>query len=318
MHPDPSSSARRTVGRTETFAPSRGLYVAVVAYLVVSFFRPQDLFPPLGYLEPGLVSTILIALFWLRARPKDYLRDPAIKWQLVILAIMLFSLIVVVNHYHWFWTTVDYIMLLVAFSLGLPAVARYPQWRTSLLRLLLLAFLFIAAWTISHDGVGTAAWIADENDAAAALIVGGGLAWGLWLTSTERRWRLLAILTLCLCAAGIVATDSRGGFVGMVVAVIAALFLSGRVFKPLAVVTVVVLLALPFVPAEYRDQVRSIIDPTDSTRTERIYTWRRGFDKLCKCQDLSPTQIFSKRRGPCDQVQPSCWTFFANLFNESL
>ena len=271
-------------GLTHRSGDARALYVAVFVSLVLVFFRPQEMMPALKVLRPIQACTIAIFALWLWYQPKTVLSDPLFRWQLFLLGVMVIGLPNVTNHYWWLYTITDYVSALIVFSLGLAAVARFGAYRCQLLRLMLLGFLFISCWVLTHAGQGPPnSWIYDENDAAAALIVGLCLASAMWIEASVTLWRGLAILTGAACLSGIIVTMSRGGFLGLVAAVGVISLFYGRLLRSTLLVALVAIVALPLVPDRYWNEVRSIGDDTrrvgDVTlEMERIYTWRRGWD----------------------------------------
>jgi O-antigen ligase len=279
MKADPGKSRRKGIYSTDPAAiPSAGLFWFLVVYLVVSFYRFQDnLLPFLAALAPGLLSTAGVLFFWISHKDKRYLRDPLITLQLTIATVMFLGLIGVANHYWWYRTVQDYVVFFIAFSLGLPAVMQYAPYRETILRVLLGSFLFAGLWTISHGGIGPGGWMQDENDTAIALIVGLCLAVAVTRSSATGIWRIVAIATALACSAGIVITESRGGFIGLVAALVAIAAFSGRKLKTILWLGLLAVIVLPFVPQTYKSQVTSITDSSDGTRTERIYSWRRAW-----------------------------------------
>jgi O-antigen ligase len=271
--------ARKTERYEELSTP---LFLALTAYLVIAFMRPQDVIPGLGLVRPGLIATAATMVFWLASRSYSHMRDAIFKWQCVLLAVLLIGISVVVNHRFWFNTTLSYLIYIGCLTLGLVAVARFRAGRNAILKLLLVCYLFQTVWAITHAGKGTGAYFTDENDAAAAMIVGGSLAYAMWLHWTPGIWRKLALAAVALSCVGIVATMSRGGFLGFVAAICAVLLFSGRLFKSLLLVAVLGAGSYPFLPDEYKADMKSISDPSDSTRRERIYSWNRAIDLFVK------------------------------------
>lgn len=260
------------------------MYFAVMAGLILLFFRPQNFVPALEAFRPIQACTVLILLLWFFYRPKPILEDAIFRWQMGLLLVMILGLPTVLNHYWWLYVVVDYVTLLVMFSLGLVTVARFPEFRVKLLRIILLGFLFGSCWVLTHNGQGPPnSWMYDENDAAAALTVGLCLAIFTWTESQSRRWKLIGLVTGVACLAAIVETMSRGGFVGLVAAILTIAFLSGRLIRVSVLIIVLIAAFSPVVPDSYWGEVRSIKTDTEnagdpSREMERLYTWRRAWE----------------------------------------
>jgi hypothetical protein len=275
---------KRASGELPGEAALRGMYLAVSGYLVLTLFRVHEFFPVLKIIRPLQLLALVIFMLWIRHRPPST-NEPLIRWQLIFLGIMLSGLPIVVNHFWWLNTVVDFIMYFVVFSIGLVTVCHHAVYRQKILRLLLFAFLFLAVWALTHGGTGPPdCWLEDENDIAGVFVVGTCLAYAIRTESPSRTWRWLATLIGTTCVAALIATASRGGFVALVVAVAAIAIFSGRFIRTSIVVALLVSAALPFVPKSYIGEVSSIDDSaesygkTDGGEMERIYTWRRSWE----------------------------------------
>jgi len=225
-----------------------------------------------------MLASGAILLFWLRSRSFTYLRDSVVKWQLALFGVVLAGLAVVVNHRGWFNMTLGYAMYVVSLTFGFVAVARFQSSREVILKVLLVAFLFQTVWALTHEGRGTGAFFGDENDAAAAMIVGGSLAYAMWTHWPKGVWRWTALMVVVLSLVGIVVTESRGGFVGLVASISAVLFFSRRFLKTALLLAILVVAAYPFIPEKYKSDITSISNPEDDTRVERVYSWNRAID----------------------------------------
>lgn len=78
--------------------------------------------------------------------------------------------------------------------------------------------------------------------------------------------------------AGVVATASRGGFVGLVVTVGAMVWFSKRRLRNVILVTLASGIFFLSIPYEYKAEILSINDTEDNTRQDRIYSWERGWE----------------------------------------
>jgi len=81
---------------------------------------------------------------------------------------------------------------------------------------------------------------------------------------------------------GVVMTDSRGAFVGLLILFVALWWSSRHRFR-MALVGVAIMLVLPAIvipmlPEGYLDEMQTSMDPNDSTRVEREYFWGLAWD----------------------------------------
>jgi len=119
----------------------------------------------------------------------------------------------------------------------------------------------------------------DANDAG--LIFVSGIPIALLLAQTSRGWwKRLALAVVLLSLVAVVRTGSRGAFVGMVALGVGLLFLARAVSpaKRLGLVIATVLGFVLFAPEDYRNQMRSLLSPTED------YSWTstQGRKELAK------------------------------------
>jgi O-antigen ligase len=119
----------------------------------------------------------------------------------------------------------------------------------------------------------------DENDLALALNVAVGMAVYLMIEARTFAARLLLAATAVLLLAANVATNSRGGFVGLVVLGL-FLLIAGPHRKVVAACAVAAVLVLLLVaPPTYWNEVRSISTAAEKgdTGETRLYFWGIGW-----------------------------------------
>src|SRR5512140_2721689 len=109
--------------------------------------------------------------------------------------------------------------------LALPLCIQSESDAKRMFAFLVFLMAWQAAWAVTHGGRGTGATIADENDLS--LYVNTYVPFAFFLFRTEKRtlMKLFYAAATLLGVAAVVASRSRGGFVGLVaMAVVAWLF----------------------------------------------------------------------------------------------
>jgi hypothetical protein len=133
----------------------------------------------------------------------------------------------------------------------------------------------LALYALTHAGKGPGGFVGDENDCGLALLTFLPFPFAL-LTECRRpgssRIVLLGIAFVTLL--GIISTDSRGDFVGLVCVLFYFFLRSRHKFQMLFVGGVLVLCALPFLPADYISEMKSIKDTSSGTAEIRQHYWK--------------------------------------------
>src|SRR5699024_4569475 len=87
--------------------------------------------------------------------------------------------------------------------------------------------ILLALWAITHEGRGTGSFLEDENDLSLALNMAIPYAYYLLQRpgqpALRRMLYMAAVVTL---AAGVVMSESRGGFLGLVAVALGIIFFS--------------------------------------------------------------------------------------------
>ena len=268
----PTRRAPKEAAVDSTRQEARGLAPSLF-YLLIEFGRPQAWVPPLGLLKPGMIAAAwgLGAVIAKRARP-----IPAPMWAMFgFVAVMAWNVPFAINNAWALWGLQDFAILIIGCVLPLVLLPG----NLSALRFLLTAYVFLHIPTAIHGllfkGVGLGGWMADENDVALALNAALGVSFFLFMESTKKltRWLLVATMVLFVCA--IVATISRGGFVGLACLGLFLLVIGPRRGTILSLILLAGLSLFMFAPAAYWKEVASIetSDRRGDTGEQRLYFW---------------------------------------------
>jgi len=270
--PTPTTTARAAAG-----SAAAGLGPCL-AYLAVDFGRPQAWFPFLEPLRLGMLAAIwgLIAVIRHKSRP---IPRP-IFYMLGLAAVMAWNVPFARNNRWAFWGFQDFIILVVGFVLPLAILPR----TLAAVRLLLTFYFFLhipmAIHGMLHGGYGTGGWIGDQNDLALALNVAIGVGLYLMLETKSTLRKILIAVTIGVLIAGVVATESRGGFVGLASLGLFLLLAGPHRIRVLFAMLLAVAGLFLFAPPTYWDEVRSIEtagEPGD-TGEQRMYLWGLAVD----------------------------------------
>ncbi len=254
----------------------RLLYYAVAGWFIVSYIQPQTIVPALGVIRPGLISTVVVLVCWIKTHDRRAFREPFAIMHLLLLLVLALGIFTAVNTF-WLFTYFQVMAIhWIVFYLAMPLLMEREDYRFKLFLLFAVAFGFIGVWVMTHGGHGQGSFLGDENDAAVALSTGFCLCFPLRTLFPTRFQRVICNLALLLCAGGVVASLSRGGFLGLVTGMFAVALFSGKLIKTLVTLAVLSVLALPLVPSGYWKEMNTMNDPNDSTRVQRLYMWRIG------------------------------------------
>jgi O-antigen ligase len=123
----------------------------------------------------------------------------------------------------------------------------------------------------------------DPNYLAMGFLAGAILAAGMAVI-TRNWWRIVYLATIAACLVGMVATQSRGGIVGGVVALVVWVIFGGRRRRQVMIVVAAVAIAgsgyvYLLAPAATRDRLTGVVSASSTDEgTGRLDIWRVGLE----------------------------------------
>lgn len=248
------------------------------------FCRFQEVIPILGTIRLPLVITLLTVVITISKFRAGYSKQLGLI--LFFLAVeacrnLVGKLIVddFVRNDQWAfqcWYNIVFFVLAVVAPLG-AMCGTYNGLKT-LSKVWLFVGLYLGLFSLTHGGKGPGGIVGDENDLAYAILVFFPL--GMFLLSEKMGVkpvsRIITFLIVLVSLGGIIASFSRGGFLGLLV-VSLGFFVYSRRKVMLAVLGIIFTLALiPAISNEYINEMRSITKVNEGTAATRLHFWDVG------------------------------------------
>ncbi len=257
---------------------SIGFYLVMTA-LLFEFGRPQDLFPPLRAIPiPTILDlSLVIAVFF---SGKANFSDGQTRLWLCLLGAM--SLWVpFANNNFWAFMILKEMTLYFFLYLGIITFVN----NTSRMHKLILMWLGVHAVLgvngILHHGQGVGGWLGDENDFGMEMNVAVPVAFFMYQAAENQRSKALYMALLGVFVMTVVATSSRGAFLGLLAVGGYCWFYSPRKIMSLVLGIFLMGLVLIAAPQEYWDRINSITDDSTmetGTAGQRMFTWGIGWE----------------------------------------
>lgn len=272
----------------------------VTFWFAMEYLRPQDYITFLGYIRPGLITLIIISMVWLLRGEKSALKDKLVIAYAIFIVLGVLSLLYANNTYWAARRNLELISFLVGGVLPFVAFMDRPEALRRFFNWWVFIHALVAVAGVLRGGTGSGGFMGDENDLALTMAMAMPFAYFLATQEQNAVRKVLLIIAGLLMVAAIVATRSRGGFLGMMTATFAIVYFSrNRVRNFVAVSVIAGLAVLVLVQARltapmpgdpndptsrqqqgpsYWDEMSSIRDATDSTRLSRFYFWGRSWE----------------------------------------
>ncbi|MEZ5499009.1 MAG: O-antigen ligase family protein [Steroidobacteraceae bacterium] len=256
-------------------APSKAVMFFTGLFFFFEFLRPQDMYSFIAPLKIPLISGIVLIFLWLNQGKRYGWKDRRIR---LIIYFTVFCAVSILwsNNQYWVWLSFQDMAITLLGGI-LPLVAFYAA--KNRFRNFLVFYIFLhcilAAWAFAHKGTGPGGSIGDENDLALVLNAAIPIAFmGRHALSGRVIGPKLLVIAAAILGFGVIATESRGGFVGLAIALCGIIMIGKHRIRNFLILGVLAAITYQFLPAEYVGDVKSISDPNDITRVERIYSWQ--------------------------------------------
>jgi len=267
--PNEHPSPRAAVVAASEQAPRLAFWMLAV-FLVLEYLRP----PVIVQFKLQMLIVFVLPAMWLASRDRPW--TSILTCQLLFFVWCVKSLPLAGNWFNVYFTS-RVMYGNIAIALAFTWIGSNLRDLRRLLWLWLAVMSYQAVFALGHGGKGTGGFLGDENDLALAC----GTALPFALAGFERmrgltRWLLAGVAGLALL--GIVASFSRGGFVGLVLC-LGYLFISSRQ-KLRSLLAIVAGLAIVYASAsqEYIDEMWSIQKTNEGTAKGRKFLWTAAYN----------------------------------------
>jgi len=255
-----------------------GFYLVMLAMLF-EFGRPQDFFPPLKIIPfPTLLDTSLALAVFLSG--KANFSNMQTKLWMALLAFMAIWVPFARNNYHAVMLFKD-ITLYFFFYLGIITFINSTNRMHKLIFMWLGVHTVLAINGMLHQGRGVGGWLGDENDFGMEMNVAVPVAFFMYQNADNTRSKGLYLGLLGLFVMSLVATSSRGGFLGLLAVGTYCWVYSPRKIMSLIVGVCLAGLVLVAAPDEYWDRISTITEEKtmdEGTAGQRMFTWGIGWE----------------------------------------
>jgi hypothetical protein len=264
----------RVTPRTAAVDPAsdapRIAFWLLALFMVLEYLRP----PVIVQFKLQMAIVVLLPVMWMTSRNRVW--TSILTCQVLFFAWCVKSLPLAHNWFNVYFTS-RVMFGNIAIALAFTWIGSNLRDLRRLLWLWLALMSYQAVWALGHGGTGTGGFLGDENDLALAC----GTALPFALAGFERlrgltRWLLAGVVALTLL--GIVASFSRGGFVGLVLCLGYLFFASRQKVKSLLAILAGCLIIFSFASQEYIDEMKTIQNTDEGTAKGRKFLWISAYN----------------------------------------
>ncbi len=267
------------VVRTKSSYTNKVPVYLLVLYLAFEYGRIHTLLGPVGALHLPLFTTIGILLFLLTEGPTFNRMETRCFLGLIIL--MAVHVPFATNRYWAFETTRMVFTYLIIYVAMTKYVVSYEMFK-KMMFLWLICGIFLCVRGVRYGGlIKGSAFFSDPNDFALAMNMFLGISYFRFLENPRKNILMLAMIGLFII--GILASSSRGGFIGLCVMLTLMWIKSRKRILVVLLAPAMVLLVLVMASPQYWDRMRTITEEEenigeDTAGSGRVYLWKRAWE----------------------------------------
>lgn len=253
-------------------------YYLLVIYLIIEFIRPQSFVPGMGSLRPGLILFVFMGLYVMANIQKFILRDSQTKLFALLLILMTIHVPLAVNNYHAFQVWKGMIYLCLVYTIIINYINTPDLFSEFYEKLLLVLAIVGIVGVINGGRIPNSGFLGDENDFA--LLMNMAFCLSFFMSLNKKGSGKVFYFVLCgVFLAGVIFSQSRGGFVGFVPVALFCLYkVKSKGFALLALGLIAIVFA-SFAPDDYWDEMSTITEENiqSGTGATRWYYWKCGW-----------------------------------------
>ncbi len=264
-------------------------FAGVWAFVLMEYLRPYTFIAALRPLRLAILTVAATLVSWIIHQA---VRKERIHWNTLSTLFLCFLLIIAstvftsLNNFLAYQVFEKMVVTFIMFFLTLN-IAKSTTLLYKLIWMLMLIHLYYALKGIYNfavigyvsagqvtSGVVGSSFLADENDYALALNTMIPFAFFMFQNQPNKLRKFFLLVILSAFGMGVVASQSRGGWVGLVAVTVFCILKSKQKVISLALVGFMCLAVVVFAPSSYWSEVSSITDTGEATAQSRLNYWK--------------------------------------------
>jgi len=250
-------------------------FKCLVLYLAVSFTRIHELVG-IGFLRPGMILTIALTFFFIQSNRFSIIFNKQILLVCLFTALLIVFVPFAKNNYFAFQIAKGMVLML-PFLFSIAILIKDLHRLHRLIWLIVFFTAFVAVYGLTHSGRGVSGVVADENDLALFLVTFLPFSFFLLAQRPSGLKKIMLLSVIALSILSVVATWSRGGFVGLVAMLGVYFWFSKNKAKVLLFIAVLVGVLFAYGGEEYIQEISGITETGGGTAQGRIQSWKAGW-----------------------------------------
>lgn len=244
-------------------------------FIIIDYGRPQDIIS-IGFLRPAMIVNLILIFYIVTEGHFTRYSSKQIRYILYFIALLAAHIPFARNNFY-AWKTTEAMLLYLPFILSVIATVTSLERLKKIVFVLICLVVYITGYCLTHHGVGSGNYFADENDISLYIDMYLPFCYFLMFYEQEIQKKLFYLFVLIMGLAGIVTSFSRGGFVGLLAMGTVAWLVSPKKILSLILIMITCGVFYLSVGNKYFNEMETIRNPEVGTADVRLESWKAGW-----------------------------------------
>ena len=244
-------------------------------YLFIDYGRPQDVLP-IGFLKPGMISILILSMYVLFSGKIKLTESKQTRLIWCFIGLTAIYIPFARNNFYAYVTTKGmllYMPFILSTIIVVDSVARLKTFVSFMIAIM----VYVCIFSLFHHGQGSGNYFKDENDLSLYIDTMLPFCYFLFLYEKNRMKKMAYGLSMLIGILAIVASFSRGGFVGLVCMAAVAWWFSPRKVVSLLIIATLASTMYFYGGQRYEKEMATSTDIQEGTARARIESWKSAW-----------------------------------------
>src|SRR4030067_1316547 len=194
-------------------------FFLIVVFLIIEYGRPMDIIPGWGSLRPAMIVSILLIFSWFITGKIAQARSRTTLMMVLFILLLAAFIPFARNNRFAYNQTITMLLYMPCFLVDILYINSFERLK-KFFNIWMLLMIYLSIKGIIGKGIGGSSFLSDENDFS--LLMNMMLPFGYFLFMYEKEFKkkMLYLASSLLAVISVVASSSRGGFVGLLSVII--------------------------------------------------------------------------------------------------
>lgn len=245
-------------------------------FLVFDYGRPQDVLPMIGSIKPAMIITLVLIYYLLTNWNSRVFRSKQIRLVLCFVILTAIFIPFARNNQAAFDTTKN-MLLHLPFILSTIICVYSIDRLKEMLFVCMALMLYISLYSLTHQGTGSGNYFHDENDLSLYINMWLPFYYFFFFHEKQKKRKLFYASGLLIGLVSVVASFSRGGFVGLVSMAFIILLFSHRKVVFLIIICLLACMLYTYGDETYWAEMSTATETDEGTGRARVESWKSAW-----------------------------------------